>query len=133
MFSARAMVRGICILRESGGKLPLRTIGCFRVPQPLPYRSIEAQGKPLLVVENHKTYWSMAEWNERVRRYVAVVYGDGENFRLTGRALAQAAEETNASSAEYFGDVDPKGLCIPIDFNHSCSDVGLEVIAARPL
>lgn len=116
-----------------GGRLPLSVIGCFRVPQPLPYRKVDTPGMPILVVENHNTYWSFAEWNESTRRYTAVVYGGGENFRLTGRALQQAMQETGASSAEYFGDLDPKGLSIPVDFNR-CIEPGYPAVsAALPL
>lgn len=115
------------------GRLPLSIIGCFRVPQPLPYRKVDTPGKPVLVVENHNTYWSFAEWNETTRRYTGVVYGGGENFRLTGRALRQAMHETGASSAEYFGDLDPKGLSIPLDFNRSVESGYPTVSAALPL
>ncbi|KVD32196.1 Wadjet anti-phage system protein JetD domain-containing protein [Burkholderia ubonensis] len=116
-----------------GGRLPLSVIGCFRVPQPLPYRKIDAPGKSVLVVENHNTYWSFAEWNEATGQYTAVIYGGGENFRLTGRALRQAMQETGASSAEYFGDLDPKGLSIPLDFNRSVEPGYPTVSAALPL
>jgi Uncharacterized protein conserved in bacteria C-term(DUF2220) len=100
-----------------GGRLHLRTLGCFRVPQPLPYRASGASGLPVLVVENHNTYWSFGEWNQSVRRYSAIVYGEGQNFRLTGRALHQVMTEVGADRAEYFGDLDPKGVSIPFDFN----------------
>ncbi|WP_316251842.1 Wadjet anti-phage system protein JetD domain-containing protein [Paraburkholderia sp. UCT31] len=102
-------------------------------PQPLPYRKVDALGKSVLVVENHNTYWSFAGWNEATRRYTAVIYGGGENFRLTGRALRQAMQETGASSAEYFGDLDPKGLSIPVDFNRSVEPGYPTVSAALPL
>ncbi|NIE63799.1 Wadjet anti-phage system protein JetD domain-containing protein [Burkholderia sp. Ax-1719] len=115
------------------GRLPLSVIGCFRVPQPLPYRKVDTPGKPVLVVENHNTYWSFAEWNETTRRYTAVIYGGGENFRLTGRALRQAMHEAGASSAEYFGDLDPRGLSIPLDFNRSVEQGYPTVSAALPL
>ncbi len=112
-----------------GGRLPLSVIGCFRVPQPLPYRKSDSPGRPVLVVENHNTYWSFAEWNEAAQRYTAVVYGGGENFRLTGRALHQAIEETGAASAEYFGDLDPKGVSIPLEFNRSV-EPGYPIVSA---
>jgi hypothetical protein len=106
-----------------GGRLQLSTLGCFRVPQPLPYRLAEAPGRPVLVVENHNSFWSFGEWNQQSRRYAAVVYGSGEAFRLTGRALQQVLREVNGSGAEYLGDLDPKGVRIPIDFN-SAAEVG---------
>ncbi|WP_051237026.1 Wadjet anti-phage system protein JetD domain-containing protein [Ottowia thiooxydans] len=115
------------------GRLPLERIGCFRVPQPLPYRVADAPGRPVLVVENHNTYWSFGEWNQTVRQYAAVIYGGGQNFRLTGRALDQAIRETQAFGAEYFGDLDPKGVSIPLDFNRTVEPGFTEVTAALPL
>ena len=109
-----------------GGRLHLTVIGCFRAPQPLPHRVADARGKPVLIVENHNTFWSFGEWNVVARRYAAIVYGGGLNFRLTGRDLHYVMAEVGAPSAEYFGDLDPKGVSIPVDFN-------LTVEAGRPL
>lgn len=111
-----------------GGRLQLSTLACFRAPQPLPYRMADAPGKPVLVVENHNSFWSFGEWNQQVRRYAAVVYGSGEAFRLTGRALQQVLHEVNGSGAEYLGDLDPKGVRIPIDFNRA-AEVGSPQVA----
>jgi hypothetical protein len=106
-----------------GGRLHLNTLRCFRVPQPLPYRMADAPGKPVLVVENHNSFWSFSEWNQEARRYSAIVYGSGEAFRLTGRALQQVLHEVTGSGAEYLGDLDPKGVRIPGEFNRS-AEVG---------
>lgn len=100
-------------------RLPLSALYCFRVPQPLPYRAAEAPGRPVLVVENHNSYWSLGEWNQDARRYAAVVYGSGEAFRLTGRALQQVLHEVQGNGAEYLGDLDPKGVRIPEEFNQA--------------
>jgi hypothetical protein len=102
-----------------GGRLQLSTLGCFRVPQPLPYRLTEAPGRPVLVVENHNSFWSFGEWNHEAKRYSAVVYGAGEAFRLTGRALQQVLREVDGVGAEYLGDLDPKGVRIPGEFNRA--------------
>lgn len=102
-----------------GSRLQLSTLGCFRVPQPLPYRLAEAPGRPVLVVENHNSFWSFGEWNHQARRYAAVVYGSGEAFRMTGRALQQVLREVDGVGAEYLGDLDPKGVRIPGDFNRA--------------
>jgi hypothetical protein len=112
-----------------GGRLHLKSLGCFRVPQPLPYRLADAAGRPVLVVENHNTYWSFGEWNHTARRYAAVVYGEGLNFRLTGRALQQVVHEVGAVGAQYFGDLDPKGVSIPVDFNRGV-EPGYPTVAA---
>lgn len=99
------------------GRLPLTTIGAFIVPHPLPYRATDAAGQPILVVENHHTYWSLAEWNNRTRRYAAVVYGAGKAFCSNGLALEEAIRECRAEGAHYFGDIDPAGISIPLRFN----------------
>lgn len=99
------------------GRLPLAAIGAFLVPHPLPYRSAAARGQPLLVVENHHTYWSLAEWNALVRRYAAIVFGAGEAFCSSGPSLTQTMRECGADGALYFGDLDPAGILIPLRFN----------------
>jgi len=99
------------------GRLPLASIGAFLVPHPLPYRAADAPGRPILVVENHHTYWSLAEWNMQVRRYAAVVYGAGKAFCSSGLALQEAIRECRADGAQYFGDLDPAGISIPLRFN----------------
>ena len=62
-------------------------------------------------------------------RYSAVVYGAGEAFRNTGQALRQVLMEVHGEGAEYLGDLDPKGVGIPLEFNRAMSDQG---IAVRP-
>ena len=105
------------------GRLALSTLGAFVVPLPLPYRMVPAPGRPVLVVENHNSYWSFGEWNQRTRRYSAVVYGAGEAFRSTGAALGHVLREVDGAGVLYLGDLDPKGIGIPLDFNRAA---GLE-------
>lgn len=99
------------------GRLSLATLGAFQVPQPLPYRQSDAPGKPVLVVENHNSFWSFGEWNHDAQKYAAVVYGSGEAFRLTGAALGQVLREVDGIGALYLGDLDVKGVRIPAEFN----------------
>lgn len=99
------------------------------MPLPLPYRQAAAPGKPVLVVENHNSFWSFGEWNQTALRYSAVVYGAGEAFRNTGQALSQVLKEVNGEGAEYLGDLDPKGVGIPLEFNKAMTGEG---VAVRP-
>ena len=115
------------------GRLPLSTIGAFLVPLPLPYRQAPAPGKPVLVVENNNSFWSFGEWNQTALRYSAVVYGAGEAFRSTGQALNQVQLEVGGEGAEYLGDLDPKGVGIPLDFNRTMLDQGISVRPALDL
>jgi hypothetical protein len=103
------------------GRLSLEALGAFVVPLPLPYRIAPAPGQPVLVVENHNSYWSFGEWNQRALRYSAVVYGAGEAFRSTGAALGQVLREVEGVGALYLGDLDPKGIGIPLDFNRTAA------------
>lgn len=116
-----------------GGRISLKTLGAFVVPFPLAYRGANVSGKPILVVENHNTFWSFGEWNERARRYSAVVYGSGEAFRNSEEALAQVLREVEGVGAEYFGDLDPTGLEIPLLFNEKLRQPGTAVVPAKHL
>ncbi|NIF28895.1 hypothetical protein F3J44_21255 [Pantoea sp. Tr-811] len=99
------------------GRMPLSVIGAMRVEHPLAYRPADAVGLPVLVVENHHTFWSIGEWNEHAKRYSAIVYGSGNTICASGLALKEVMREREALQAEYFGDVDPEGLSIPLKFN----------------
>ena len=112
------------------GRLPLSALGAFQVPLPLPYRQADAPGRPLLVVENHNSFWSFGEWNHDARQYAAVVYGCGEAFRSTGKALGQVLHEVGGAGVEYLGDLDPKGIRIPAEFNRCAAAGEPRVIAA---
>ncbi|TAK84096.1 MAG: hypothetical protein EPO20_15530 [Betaproteobacteria bacterium] len=111
-----------------GGKLSLAAIGAFHVATPLPYRAAPASGKPLLIVENHHSYWSFGEWNLRNRQFAAVVYGSGNEFAKSGIALDQVLSETGANVAEYLGDLDPAGLAIPAGFSAKRRGLGLSEV-----
>lgn len=102
-----------------GGRLPLSAIGAFIVPFPLAYRTARVSNLPVLVIENHTTFWSFGEWNETTKRYSAVVYGVGNAFRSSEDALLQVLREVGGTRVEYFGDLDPKGVSIPALFNKS--------------
>lgn len=116
-----------------GGRLSLATIGAFVVPFPLAYRSPKVTGLPILIVENHNTFWSFGEWNETMKRYSAVVYGVGEAFRNTEAALLQVLLDVGGVGVEYFGDLDPTGVEIPLSFNRSVRDKAAMVAPALDL
>ncbi len=98
------------------GRLRLATLRCFDVAPPLAFElgPKQARGRPCLVVENHHTWWSFCRWNEGVGAYSAVAYGAGSGFgREAVRFLAEQCRTWGAPHAEYFGDLDRKGLQIP--------------------
>lgn len=96
------------------GQLLLGAIGAFDPAPPLPYEAIEARGLPLLLLENHHTYWSFCSWNSQVRKYSAVVYGAGWAISRCGPALATVMQQTGGAGIEYFGDLDPTGIRIAL-------------------
>ncbi len=110
-----------------GGRLALSALGAFVVPSPLPYRPADAAGKPVLIVENHNSFWSFGEWNQTAKRYAAVVYGCGNALLSSGAALEQVLREVRGTGAEYLGDLDPTGIRIPLDFNRSRNGEGIKV------
>lgn len=116
-----------------GGRLPLSAIGAFQVPLPLPYRQANAPGRPVLVLENHNSFWSFGEWNEQARRYSAVVFGSGRAFLSSGAALNQVLREVEGVGVEYLGDLDPTGVRIPLDFNRAALPRSIRVEPALDL
>ncbi|ENO84685.1 Wadjet anti-phage system protein JetD domain-containing protein [Thauera linaloolentis] len=116
------------------GKLPLSALGAFLVSPPLPHRKADAPGRPVVIVENHHTYWSLGEWNVRAKRYATVIYGAGYAVSSTSRALDEVLREVQGTSVLYFGDLDPEGVAIPLRIQSAgageiCPDVDLYQLA----
>jgi hypothetical protein len=84
----------------------------------------------ILVVENHNSCWSFGEWNQAAKQYRAVVYGAGNGFAGAAEALVQVLDEVQGQHIEYLGDLDPKGMRIPLDFNKSAQSWGMEMVPA---
>lgn len=98
------------------GRLPLGAIGAFQAPLPIPYRVANALGQPVLVIENHHTYWSLAEWNLKACRFAAVAYGAGNSLCSASASLREVLRECRSTELWYFGDLDPAGVHIPLRF-----------------
>lgn len=109
------------------GRITLADLDCFYCPEPLPFHtlsmdSLELTGKPLLVVENANTYWSCCQANAVVKRYGAVIYGQG--FKVMGNTVNRANDslldienQLKSKGTAYFGDLDPTGIAIPCRIN----------------
>ncbi|MCM2310356.1 MAG: DUF2220 family protein [Steroidobacteraceae bacterium] len=98
------------------GRVPLSVIGACDPAPPLPREDFATRGA-LLLVENHHTYWTMLRWNENARLYRSIAYGAGNAIRKCASAVIAAARDSAATHLEYFGDLDPQGLAIPLDLN----------------
>lgn len=116
--------------RLFGGRLTLADLQCSRIPLPLPYQSPDepAAGRPMLILENHHSYWSFCTWNRQSRQYAAIAYGSGNAFGTSVEHLDLIAAESGAVGLHYLGDIDLTGLRIPVRANRKRLDAGL-----RPL
>ncbi len=109
-----------------GGRLSLASLGAFVVNPPLPHEKFpEARGKPVLVIENHHTYYSFCQWNRSSQVYSAIAYGSGMAFVRTDTAIDEIMASVEAGEIHYFGDIDWTGLEIPFLFNKWRSIQGL--------
>lgn len=110
------------------GRVPLSVISACNPEPPLPREDFAAPGKPLLLVENHHTYWSLLQWNALALRYSSIAYGAGNTIMKSAPAVLAALQQSGASCIEYFGDLDPAGLAIPTGLN-----VGLAALGGGPV
>lgn len=106
------------------GKLSIAHLGMCDPEPPLPREDFEVPGGPLLLLENHHTYWSFLRWNKAALMYASIAYGNGNTIMKSARALVDAMERSGASHAEYFGDLDPSGLIIPVTVNKELRRLG---------
>lgn len=106
------------------GLLPIEVLGMCDPEPPLPREDFDVPGTPLLLLENHHTYWSYLRWNRNARVYTSIAYGNGNTIMKSARALVDALERSKATHAEYFGDLDPMGLVIPATINETLRRMG---------
>ena len=107
------------------GRITLDDLDCFYCPEPLPFRPLsldprKTRGKPLIVIENACTYWSCCRANDTLKRYAAVVYGQGFAACAAERAsdgLREIQDQVDAVGIHYFGDLDPSGIAIACRIN----------------
>lgn len=106
------------------GLLPIEVLGMCDPEPPLPREDFDVPGGALLLLENHHTYWSFLQWNRAARVYTSVAYGNGNTIIKSARALVDAVNRSGATHVEYFGDLDPTGLIIPIAINQELRVLG---------
>jgi hypothetical protein len=117
----------------SPGRLTLDLLRCYLPSVPICVASIPADGqeRPLLVLENVTTFDTLRRWNEQHRRYFAVAFGGGTAFVSSCRSLSPYLCRPGCSGTVfYFGDVDPKGLWIPL---RAATESGITVRADESL
>lgn len=117
----------------AAGHLSLDLLKCYLPTVPIYVEGIEADQhvRPLLVIENHTTFDTIRRWNQHHRRYAAVAFGAGTAFISSCSSLRRNLQQQGCSGvALYFGDVDPKGLWIPV---RSSQESGIEIKPERSL
>ncbi len=115
------------------GRLSLNLLKCYLPTVPIYIETIDTDQhvRPLLVVENHTTFDSLRKWNQQHRRYSAVAFGAGTAFISSCQSLGSSLQGQGCSGvALYFGDVDPKGLWIPV---RASQESGIEISPERTL
>jgi len=95
-------------------QLSLEHLRCFTVPLPFGWKRGPNPSGPILVVENAATWDSYFRWNLIVKRYSAVVFGNGYQFSDSTSSLLSIFDELGTvPPVLYFGDLDPTGVWIP--------------------
>jgi hypothetical protein len=114
------------------GRLSLEMLRARLFSPPFAYRRVGA-GPVALVLENVATYHSVLATVPANSPVGLVIFGAGGNFSASVCYLAELASEGPASfirEIRYFGDLDRRGLEIPIAANAAAREVGLP--AVRP-
>lgn len=124
----------------TSGALTLDLLRCHSVPIPFVSQWVpgisDPRGTALLIAENHHTYVSLLEVTRRraavggLGRHVG--YGTGGQF--PSAVLSVPLLSPIPERIVYFGDVDLKGLQIPVSANAAAASSGLpSVVPALPL
>jgi len=100
-----------------GGQLSLAQLGCRICPLPLPFElgPTSSRGKPVLVLENHDSWFSFCAWKMERAHYAAVAYAGGghrKGLAYDEGFLDELLLRTGSHALCYFGDLDPAGLAI---------------------
>jgi hypothetical protein len=114
------------------GRLSLEVLRARLYAPPFAYRRV-GQGRVALVLENVATYHSALATIPPDGPVGLVVFGAGGNFSASVCYLAELAAEGPAASIReirYFGDLDRRGLEIPIAADAAAREAGLP--AVRP-
>ena len=109
-----------------GGLIAPAVLRCAAVAEPLGWRRGPRASGPVLVLENVSTWDSYCRWNVEMGLFSAVVYGKGLVFVDSVRRLDDVFTEIGgARPVEYFGDLDPTGLEIPVRASERAVRAGL--------
>jgi hypothetical protein len=114
------------------GRLSLEMLRARQFAPPFAYRRV-GPGSVALVLENVATYHSVLARVPTDSPVGLVIFGAGGNFAASVCYLSELAKDGPAASIKeirYFGDLDRRGLEIPITANAAAREAGLP--AVRP-
>ncbi len=94
------------------GYITLETLGCFYVPEPIPWipGPIGSETNLGLCIENSTTYDTLCRFNKNVGLWAFVAYGRGNGFASMADGLALVIESYSHKQLMYFGDADLEGI-----------------------
>jgi hypothetical protein len=106
------------------GRITLDLLRCYVVLPPLVFEILPAAqiARPILILENYSTYHTFARWNQQAKIYEAIFYGHGDTFDTAAAGLVEVTRSMNWNGrAFYFGDLDVKGVLIPVAASETLS------------
>lgn len=103
------------------GLLPLETIFAFEAHEPMPYERPPSliTDRPVLVLENHHSFASFVAANAEQNAFSAVCYASGNTLTKRESSLESIGKSVHSTRFLYLGDIDPRGLAIPIAVSKS--------------
>jgi hypothetical protein len=114
----------------TGGRLSLDLLRARAYAPPFPYRRVSA-GSVALVLENIATYHSVLATLPSGSPIGLVVFGGGANFAASVAYFAELAADGDAtpvSQIHYFGDLDRRGLEIPLAADATARQIWLPAV-----
>jgi hypothetical protein len=92
--------------------ITLETLGCFYVPEPIPWvpGPVGSESRHGLCVENTTTYDTLCRFNKEAGLWAFVAYGRGNGFASMADGIAVVTESYSHNRLMYFGDADLEGI-----------------------
>jgi hypothetical protein len=116
--------------RMFAGRLSLDVLYAFEAVEPMPYERPPSltTGKPLLIVENHHSFAGFVKVNAEQNAFSAVCFASGHTLASREYSLDAAGETLGTREYFYLGDIDPRGISIPIEVNMTRRERGVPLL-----
>jgi hypothetical protein len=111
------------------GQINLRTLGCFYVPEPIPWKPGPPGSKSFsgLCVENATTFDTLCRFNSEAGYWAFVAYGRGNQFVSMTDGLISVVKEYGHDQVQYFGDADHEGIEIVARAEKKLNEAGVSI------